>query len=45
MPEEKYIQDSNNPPEVIVEFFEDSKNIKFLNCYSNELKLMEKIRT
>ena len=37
IPEEKYIQDTNNPPEIIVEFFDDSKNIKLLNCYSNEL--------
>ena len=37
IPEEKYIQDSNNPPKIIVEFFEDLKNIKLLNCYSNEL--------
>jgi peptidoglycan/xylan/chitin deacetylase (PgdA/CDA1 family) len=37
IPEEKYIQESNNPPEVIVEFFDDSENIKLLNCYSNEL--------
>jgi peptidoglycan/xylan/chitin deacetylase (PgdA/CDA1 family) len=41
-PEEKYIQDSNNPPEVIVEFFKDSKNIKLLNCYSNELNSWRK---
>ena len=41
-PKEKYIQDSNNPPEVIVEFFKDSKNIKLLNCYSNELNSWKK---
>ena len=41
-PKEKYIQDSNNPPEVIVEFFEDLKNIKLLNCYSNELNTWRK---
>ena len=35
-PEEKYINDANNPPEIIVEFFQDLKNIKLLNCYSNE---------
>ena len=35
-PEEKYINNTNNPPEIIVEFFEDIKNIKLLNCYSNE---------
>ena len=42
MPEEKYIQDSNNPPEVIIEFFEKSKNINLLNCYSNELNSWRK---
>jgi len=36
IPEEKYITDTNNPPEIIVEFFADLKNIKLLNCYSNE---------
>jgi len=35
-PEEKYINDTNNPPEIIIEFFGDLKNIKLLNCYSNE---------
>jgi peptidoglycan/xylan/chitin deacetylase (PgdA/CDA1 family) len=42
VPEEKYIQNSNNPPDVIVEFFESSKNIKLLNCYSNELNSWRK---
>ena len=36
-PEERYLQDANNPPKVVVEFFEDLKNIKSLNCFSNEL--------
>ena len=36
LPEEKYITDDNNPPKIIVEFFDDLKNIKLLNCYSNE---------
>jgi peptidoglycan/xylan/chitin deacetylase (PgdA/CDA1 family) len=35
-PEEKYITNVNNPPQIIVEFFDDLKNIKLLNCYSNE---------
>jgi hypothetical protein len=42
VPTEKYLQDSNNPPEVIIEFFEDLKNIKLLNCYSNELNKWRK---
>ena len=37
IPEERYLQDANNPPKVVVEFFEDLKNIKSLNCFSNEL--------
>ena len=36
MPEEKYIDEKNNPPKVIVEFFDDIKNLKLINCYSNE---------
>jgi len=36
LPEEKYIDDENNPPQIIIEFFDDLKNIKLLNCYSNE---------
>ena len=35
-PEEKYITEAKNPPQIIIEFFEDLKNIKLLNCYSNE---------
>ena len=35
-PKEKYITDANNPPQIIVEFFDDLKNINLLNCYSNE---------
>ena len=42
IPEEKYIQDVNNPPEVIIEFFEGQKNLKLLNCYSNELNSWRK---
>ena len=36
VPTEKYINDSNNPPKVTVEFFDNIKNIKLINCYSNE---------
>ena len=36
LPEEKYINDTNNPPKVIVEFFDDIKNLNNINCYSNE---------
>ena len=41
-PEEKYITDVNNPPQIIVEFFDDLKNIKLLNCYSNEKNFWKK---
>ena len=36
LPSEKYINDNTNPPKVSIEFFEDIKNIKEINCYSNE---------
>ena len=41
-PSEKYINNNTNPPEVIVKFFEDIKNIELLNCYSNELNSWRK---
>ena len=41
-PKEKYINNTNNPPVVVVEFFEDMKNIQLLNCYSNELNSWRK---
>jgi len=41
-PTEKYINNTNNPPTVTIEFFEDLKNIKLLNCYSNELNVWRK---
>jgi len=41
-PKEKYINNNNNPPEVVIEFFEDLKNIELLNCYSNELNSWKK---
>jgi peptidoglycan/xylan/chitin deacetylase (PgdA/CDA1 family) len=41
-PKEKYINNTSNPPLVIVEFFNDIKNIKLLNCYSNELNTWRK---
>jgi len=41
-PSEKYINNTNNPPKIIIEFFEDIKNIKLLNCYSNELNSWKK---
>ncbi len=35
-PEEKKISDKNNPPELIVNFFDEQKNIRNINCYSND---------
>ncbi len=35
-PEQKKLDDENNPPKLIVEFFETQKNIKNINCYSND---------
>ncbi len=36
IPLEKYINDSTNPPEVKITFFEDINNLKLINCFSNE---------
>tara|TARA_A100001015_G_scaffold255767_1_gene297436 strand:- start:2986 stop:4029 length:1044 start_codon:yes stop_codon:yes gene_type:complete len=36
IPEEKYLIASKNPPQVKIEFFKDLKNIRQINCYSNE---------
>ncbi len=36
IPEEKELNNKNNPPIFRVEFFQDQKNIDNINCYSNE---------
>ena len=36
IPEEKMINEENNPPTLIVEFFKEQKKIKNINCYSND---------
>ena len=36
IPEEKYLLQSKNPPNVKIEFYDDIKNIKSVGCYSNE---------
>ena len=41
-PDEKYISGNKNPPEITVEFFSDIKNIRSINCYSNELNSWKK---
>ena len=35
-PEEKKLNSSNNPPILIVEFFDEQKNISNISCYSND---------
>tara|TARA_S200000501_G_C20730944_1_gene702791 strand:+ start:55 stop:1116 length:1062 start_codon:yes stop_codon:yes gene_type:complete len=35
-PKEKKILDKDNPPKLIIEFFEEQNNIKNINCYSND---------
>ena len=35
-PEEKKIEIANNPPKLKVNFFDEQKNIKNINCYSND---------
>ena len=42
LPVEKKLIKSNNPPSFSVEFFKDQKNIKNINCYSNEGDQWEK---
>ena len=41
-PIEKKLNEQNNPPKFSVEFFKDQKNIKKINCYSNEGDKWEK---
>ena len=35
-PKDRYLLQANNPPKVIVEFYENIKNLKQINCFSNE---------
>ena len=35
-PEDKYLKQSNNPPIVNIEFIENIRNLKNINCFSNE---------
>ena len=35
-PEDRYLLQSKNPPTVSIEFYENIKNLKQLNCFSNE---------
>ena len=35
-PEEKKLDNKNNPPRLMIEFFDNQTNIKNINCYSND---------
>ena len=35
-PKEKKLTKKNNPPKLVVEFFEEQKNIRNITCYSND---------
>ena len=45
LPEEKYINTKNNPPNFSVLFFKNQKNIKNINCFSDEGNKWEKSNT
>ena len=30
------MNDGENPPKMVIEFFEDQKNLENINCFSNE---------
>ena len=36
LPEEKYLLQAKNPPNVTIEFYNNIKNLKSVGCYSNE---------
>ncbi len=36
LPKEKKINNLTNPPELVIEFFREQKNIKNISCYSND---------
>ena len=41
-PDEKYLTNNNNPPQFLVEFFDEQKNISNINCFSDEGNKWEK---
>ena len=41
-PTDKFITKKNNPPEMIIEFFNEQKNLENINCFSNEGDKWEK---
>ncbi len=42
LPEDKLILQDNNPPETIIEFFDEQKNLQQINCFSDEGKGWDK---
>ena len=42
LPIEKFITSNNNPPKFSVEFFQEQKNLKNINCFSDEGNKWEK---
>ena len=36
IPEDKFLLETNNPPSLIIEFFNEQTNISKINCFSNE---------
>ena len=36
LPEQKKIDDQNNPPDLVIKFFKEQENIKNITCYSND---------
>ena len=45
LPNEKYVNNKNNPPDFSVEFFKDQKNLKNINCFSDEGNKWKKSNT
>ncbi len=45
LPEDKLIHQNNNPPETIIEFFDEQKNLEQINCFSDEGKGWDKSLT
>ena len=45
LPEDKLILQNNNPPETIIEFFKDQKNLEKITCFSDEGKGWDKSAT
>ena len=41
-PENRYLKDSQNPPEVKIKFFENLFSVENINCYSNEGNVWKK---